>query len=129
MDLGWRSDYATGHPILDRDHKLLLDTIATLFDGWCDHGTINDILRMLERYVIAHFEREETIMRLTQYPDQAAHQAQHEGFRATVARLRARWASHDDGGIKAEIAQELSQWLQGHILDSDRRIADWVRGV
>ncbi len=127
MIIGWRDDYAIGHPDIDGDHRALMDALAILSTGYCETDLVDTQIKMLERYTIEHFAREERLMRQIGYPEIDRHLALHEQFRASVRRLRTLWAGVNTPEIQTEIVRELSQWLENHILVADRDYGKWLQ--
>ncbi|CAA7625194.1 bacteriohemerythrin [Magnetospirillum sp. SS-4] len=127
MTIGWRDEYAIGHSEIDQDHRSLMDALAVLSSGYCEADLVDTQIKLLERYTIEHFAREEQLMRGIGYPDIDAHLALHDQFRDSVRRLRAQWAAGYTPELQAEIAAELSHWLEKHILAADHDYGAWLR--
>jgi hemerythrin len=126
MRIGWCDEYAIGHSDIDGDHRALMDVLVILSAGYCEADLVDTQIKMLERYIIEHFAREERLMRQIGYPEIERHLALHGQFRATVRRLRTLWAGDNSPELQTEIVGELSQWLENHILVADRDYSSWL---
>lgn len=127
MELIWKPEYEIGHPEVDQDHRMLILVLGVLSQGYCDRDLVESQIKILERYVVEHFGREEHLMRQAGYPHLEAHLALHTQFRADVSRIRRQWmTSGDDPELQAEISETLSHWLVNHILGADRAYGPWL---
>ncbi|RAU22311.1 hypothetical protein CU669_09320 [Paramagnetospirillum kuznetsovii] len=124
-----RAPHAIGHPDIDRAHSALADVIGVLSAGYCDADLVDTQIKILERYVIEHFALEESLMFDSGYPDLAEHKALHQYFREKVRRLRAQWAETGHPDLHKSIAEDLSDWLSGHIESADRAYIPWILGT
>jgi len=123
----WHERYATGHPEIDRQHRVLFGMIDTIGDaGQMDYGDGVQVVLDLMKYVVQHFGYEEGLMQTYGYPDAEAHRGLHADLGRTVQRLRDGMV---DGSIdQAELKRFLDDWLQHHIGDNDRRLAGFLAG-
>ncbi|MDO8606617.1 MAG: hemerythrin family protein [Phaeospirillum sp.] len=126
MTTHWLCEYELGHPEIDRDHRALIEVLAILSMGYCDRDLVDTQVKILERYVIDHFEHEESLMRQGGFPELAHHLDLHAQFRADVKRMRAEWVAGENPDLQAEIAAELSHWLINHIQGADRAYIPWI---
>ena len=129
MDVHWKDEYATGHADMDKDHRTLVDILAVLATGYCEHDLVDSQIKMLERYVAGHFAREERLMTAGGFPDLAAHLEQHQHFRDDVRRMRQQWNAGDNPKLQAEIIDRLTHWLLEHIAVADRAYVPWIAGA
>jgi hemerythrin len=126
----WDESYSLGIPIIDRQHKKLIDMTNTLYEG-CLAGdntartyfmrTIHDAVE----YVQYHFTSEERLLRRIGYPDFAAHKKQHEDFvRKIIEEVR----SFNDGKrfVPNNFVRFLRDWVLAHIAVSDRLYAKYL---
>ncbi|CAA7625135.1 Hemerythrin-like metal-binding protein [Candidatus Terasakiella magnetica] len=122
----WQADYEIGHREIDRDHKMVLEILSTLAHDHCEPDLIDSQIKILEWYVIHHFEREERLMRDAAYPDLPHHRTLHDGFRDKVRTMREAFPVDKAAEAQARIFTELGQWWVSHIRSCDRAFIPWV---
>ncbi|MDA8099900.1 MAG: bacteriohemerythrin [Nitrospiraceae bacterium] len=104
---------------------------VALIDGIQGQTKVNDTLHYLETFVQEHFETEERLMALHQYPYLQHHRQEHANFVQTIAAIRQRAleaGSDSSAVIAVEIEQRLGQWLLGHIATVDRMMGEFLEG-
>ena len=86
------------------------------------HGsaTSRQVLDKLADYTRTHFAVEESLMRVSNYPDFAAHKQNHEDLIAQVQALQEKLDS-GQGAITFELLHFLKVWLTRHINEADKR--------
>lgn len=130
----WSDTLATGVAEVDRQHRILVDTLAEARTKLTDYGMpeahFEQLTRDLLAYAIYHFDTEERLMRDHRYaeaaPDEAAaHLAQHRAFSAEVMRRRAdaRVGSPEAGRA---LLTFLEGWLVNHIMTTDQRLGAFL---
>ena len=127
--LAWRETFSVGVQEIDEQHQHLiamLNQVADLAERGRDDGRLAAILIRLVRYTEVHFALEERLMRLHCYPSAVAHIGQHQALIRKVLDFR----NHlRNGGpaLISELLLFLTQWLERHILGSDRRLGAFLR--
>jgi hemerythrin len=119
----WNSHLETGNAVVDNDHKALINQINAL-DAALKAGTAKEelgpMIGFLDKYVRAHFAREEGIMRTVKCPASGqncvAHLALVRKLDGWVIRLKTGGATTS---LVLEIYREASAWLQQHIVKVD----------
>lgn len=129
----WTDELVTGVAAMDEQHRILINSINdanTRLIGHASAEMLEQISRDLLSYALYHFETEEEIMYKTNYaaasPEGAEeHLKQHREFSNRVVTMRE--------GIKAgnpvsreELIDFLQDWLVKHILNVDKRLAEYV---
>ncbi|MDR1618463.1 MAG: bacteriohemerythrin [Treponema sp.] len=126
----WDESYSLGIPIIDRQHKKLIDMTNTLYKG-CLAGdgaaqtwfmrTIHDAVE----YVRYHFTTEEKLLQRIGYPEFAAHKKQHEDF---VRKIIEEVQSFNDGKrfVPNNFVRFLRDWVLAHIAVSDKLYAKYL---
>ena len=125
----WTDSMSVGVPLLDEDHKVLIQLINRLHDGLvadAEPVALNEILDRLVAYIEFHFTREEKVMEACRYPGAGAHHEQHEGFTQYIYDLRDRSAREGDQVITKELLEYLKNWLNHHILIQDMAYKPYV---
>lgn len=123
----WSADLALGIPVIDHQHKRIIDYINALEDATFT-GNIDDTKHAIEGlvdYTLTHFEFEEELQRDAGYPLLKAHKAVHGNFMARIGAYRERSKSGED--VAAELLSVLKVWLTTHIKGDDRDYVEYVK--
>lgn len=117
----WKAEYSVGHPVLDKQHRGLIQVINKLTKETATGGMIAYVFDELDHYVKEHFRFEEKLLREAGFDDYKAHKAQHRVFEQWLRAVR---QSLNVGGLSAPLLAEsvnayLRSWLINHILKSD----------
>ncbi len=117
----WSDDFLTGIQQIDDQHRWLVDAINKLHDANIqadpDREMVGDVLHGLVEYAINHFIVEEDLFKRFDYPESAAHLAEHNGFNRKATALLDQF---EKGEAVNEAALEfLKDWLKHHILEID----------
>lgn len=122
----WNSSFEIGIPLIDAQHRRLVDLINELATAITDGGKlprIEALIRELMDYAGKHFADEEKLLERAPLADgeKSRHREAHHGFVEKVARIAER-----DDLLQADVAEQVLEflvtWLVSHILGSDRKI-------
>lgn len=134
--LTWRDTWTLGISAMDEDHHamaMLLDRIGSSFAvGAVGVPTARRLQRSLARLrelTRVHFAREETLMRETDYPDLLNHKAEHDMLLAELTIFTREAEAGGLARLEPGLLEALKGWFLGHLLDDDRRLADYLRSV
>jgi len=117
----WDETYSVRIKRLDEQHQKLFALLNALHDAMRQgrgQTIVQDTLRELATYTVSHFQAEEELMRKSNYPGLAAHQAEHQRFVAKVRQL-----SEDvQAGrhVSIDLVNFVRDWLPQHIQRTDR---------
>ena len=121
----------TGNPIIDSEHKSLIDAINSLLDACASgHGRdkIFQTMQFLLDYTEKHFSHEEKLQQQSGYPDYANHKQLHEGFKRTVRQLA---EDFNKKGPTVELVSrvntQVGTWLVAHIKREDVKVAAHIK--
>jgi len=126
----WNDAFSVGIQKIDEQHKKFFSITNLLFDsmrGAQDREVIGSVLKELQQYVVYHFKAEESLMKMYNYPNMNAHKQEHDGAIHIVNKLVLDY----ERGIQTvdiELLKFLSDWIQSHILQVDRKYIPYVRG-
>lgn len=125
VQFSWTDDLYTGSPLIDGDHRRLIDLVNAFFQSMQsgqDGGGVSKAMNDLVAYAGEHFGREEAEMQRTQYFAELAHRAEHSKLLKQLLDLK---KMLDAGGRmnNPAVADFLSQWLRDHILTADMKFA------
>jgi hemerythrin len=119
----WDPSYCVKVSKCDEDHKKLFSLLNTLHDAMSTgkgREVIQQIVTELAEYTKYHFSREEQLFRQTNYPDLAAHVAQHKMFVKKVEEFQSDLrAGHVNQSVA--VTEFIKDWLSNHIKQSDRQ--------
>jgi hemerythrin-like metal-binding protein len=121
--ISWDEMLATGHAVLDEDHRQLVALVNQLADRVVNHKGAQDYLALLGELVAhtrAHFSREERLMAGCDYPDAGAHKSEHERLLQDANDYLSR---QDAGSPSVSMLYFFDQWLTRHIATWDRDLA------
>jgi hemerythrin len=118
----WTEEYAVGVEEIDEQHKELVRLLNNLHQAIHErHGSeaSRRILNDLAEYTRVHFAVEESLMRISNYPDFANHKKIHTVLIEQVHELQSKLDS-GSARISFELLHFLKQWLMHHIIESDK---------
>ncbi|MDR3139217.1 MAG: bacteriohemerythrin [Treponema sp.] len=126
----WEDRYSLGIPLIDEQHKKLVDMTNDLYRGCLQgdeaardyfmkavHGTVD--------YVKYHFAAEEKILEKIRYPGLAEHKREHEGF---VKKVFEDVKSFEEGRkfVPNLFVRYLKDWILAHIAVEDKKYAEYI---
>ena len=127
--MSWNQSYVVGNETIDGQHRRLVDLINELADAM-DEGKGRDalggVLEELVDYTATHFKDEEAIFSATAYPEAKGHRIQHEDLTQQVMKLRGEFRSGANV-LSADTLSFLREWLNGHILGTDKGYSPYLR--
>jgi hemerythrin len=118
----WKDFYSVGEPILDQQHRQIIEIINDLYDALqCEEEqrAIPPLLERIVQYTRNHFQYEERILREIGAPDFDRHKACHDRMtQDTIQRCG------QAGTVTGrELLQFLQQWWLSHIQSVDKQYA------
>jgi hemerythrin len=121
----WDPSYSVSVRKLDEQHQKLFALLNALHEAMRQgkgQAMVQDILRELATYTVTHFRAEEELMRKTNFPGFAAHQAEHQKFVARVTQFTEDLKAGRNAS-PITILGFIKDWLAAHILRTDRSYA------
>lgn len=121
----WDGSLATGHDLVDDQHKVLLSIFNEYVDSvrsGRDPQTVEATLVRLSDYASTHFAEEEQLMRDVGYPDELirAHTAEHRRLSERTRELILAYrVGEESSGMLTTLLRE---WLADHIGGADREL-------
>jgi hemerythrin len=131
LDNEWFEKYRIGVPLIDADHLNLFMEVARFNEHLQSGMTAEELgksLNFLDKYVGAHFSREEMLMREKAYPQYTQHKALHLQLKKIVFAVRRVFQTDMDKVDKEKLNQFLHDWLVEHILKVDAKLVSYVNG-
>jgi len=131
-DNEWFEQYKIGVPLIDADHLNLFMEVAR-FNEHLQSGMsaeeLGKSLNFLDKYVGAHFAREEMLMREKTYPYYTQHKTLHLQLKKVVFAVRRVFETDIEKVDKEKLHQFLRDWLIEHILKVDTKLVPYVNGA
>lgn len=128
--LNWSNDFSVNNLTIDTQHKKLVQLLNDLFEAM-SQGKGGDVLEKvfndLLKYTVDHFSTEEAIMKLHNYPDAAAHKAEHDKLTQEVVIQYEKFKS-GNAALSVPLLNFLKQWLSNHILSVDMQFGKYLAG-
>lgn len=123
----WSDDLSVNIKEIDRQHKMLVDSINELWRAMKDgeaREVIGGILEGLVDYTKVHFTYEEDLMKKHNYPGLAHQLNAHKNFVQKVSDFEEK---HKQGKfmLSIEVMNYLKEWLQKHILVTDKKYTSY----
>jgi hemerythrin len=122
----WEEKYSTGIQSIDSQHKEIFNYLNSLLDamklGQADKVLFQIVLE-LEKYAIVHFQKEEFFFERFNYSAASEHIQEHRLFMQKVASLKSDLKS-GKMVISIELLNFLKDWIDNHILISDKAYSD-----
>lgn len=122
----WNENYVFNIPVIDEQHKKLIDLIEDaenlLSDAQEGMDCIDEvvgILEELEDYTVSHFDEEEKLMLAADYEGYDEHHMEHTFFIKKVDKALAADLDSDPVNQLIGICSFLKNWVTHHILDID----------
>jgi hemerythrin len=121
----WRQSLSMGIPILDRQHRGLLQMTNDLFTG-CLYGRkiseayFRTVSHKMMDHIKTHFLTEELMMEKSKYPYIADHQKQHREF---IDDMNGHMGKFENGEKLApqNFVRQLREWFMTHIAIVDKK--------
>ena len=133
MAYNWNSTLETGHPLIDLQHKELINAVNGLLAA-CQQGQgagkIGPTLDYLTTYTKRHFVDEEALQQKSNYPDYPNHRKCHEDLVKVITDLSAELKQTGPTTIVTQkITRNIGNWLVNHIQQQDAKLVAHLKKV
>ncbi|HTF99682.1 MAG TPA: bacteriohemerythrin [Nitrospirota bacterium] len=124
----WNDNYSVNISEVDEQHKRLIGLLNEMYDAMSvgkGRDVLGSVLKKLLDYTQYHFSTEERLFREHGYPESEAHKRKHNELTEKTKKLQ---ESFDRGNkmITIDVMLFLSDWLNVHILDEDKRYSHFL---
>jgi hemerythrin len=125
----WRPELELGVDMMDRHHRGMVRLCGAILEtAGTRTGTMaaGNLFLELVGLTAMHFEAEEELMRRSQFPGRMDHQDRHHELSLLLQswEIRARRARP----LNSSFLQHLNQWVENHILGSDKGFSRFLLG-
>lgn len=120
--LEWGPAWVSGHPVIDKDHKMLVQYVNELNHAMlhgAGHDVASDVLNKLVQYTVDHFAREEVIWTQGGLASLDNHKRIHANLVEKVKAFQQDFAS-GKATLTTELMTFLRQWLINHVFKTDK---------
>ncbi|MCB1959909.1 MAG: hemerythrin family protein [Rhodocyclaceae bacterium] len=127
----WSDSYCAGIQEVDEQHKELLialNEVAAAVREGADTARQRALLDALAENARAHFSLEESLMRVSNYPEFQSHKQLHEELMGQMLGVQERLDLGEEC-ISFELLHFLKVWLINHINEADRRFCVYFLSV
>jgi diguanylate cyclase (GGDEF)-like protein/PAS domain S-box-containing protein/hemerythrin-like metal-binding protein len=122
----WENSHMVGVEEIDEQHRNLVYLVNRLNDA-LKHGESKETtMLMFDELLVAtthHFDTENRYMAQYHYPEQVAHEAEHARLVDEALQMKAQFRD----GRELLALQSIKDWLLGHILYLDKKMATHLR--
>lgn len=133
MSIRWTQDWSVGEPVIDDQHRELVDRVNALLEAVGQNRSraeIANTMVFLEVYILRHFRDEERLMERTGYPLIEAHRLVHQTFEGVFSRLKEEYEREGPtAAFAAELNVRVSGWLVTHVGKLDRAFGEYLAGL
>jgi hemerythrin len=124
----WSDALSVGVKEIDDQHKGLINMLNELNKaiqgGWGKEARKEVIDKLIE-YTRVHFTTEESVMRISGYPDVEAHKKQHETLIVMVSDYVKKY-EQDPNASSYDLLFFLKRWLTEHIVKTDKTLGEYL---
>jgi len=124
----WDNAFSVGNQQIDEHHKKFFLIINSLYDSMKTgerEEVLLTVLREMKQYAEYHFKAEESLMKMYSFPDYSNHKAEHEEAIQKVNKFMVDYERREDK-LAIDVLNFLSNWLQNHILQTDRKYIPFI---
>jgi hemerythrin-like metal-binding protein len=122
----FESNHLVGIEEIDEQHRNLVYLVNRLNDALKHNEAKETTLLMFDELLVAtthHFDTESRYMTSYHYPEQSAHEVEHAHLVNEALQLKTQFRD----GRELLALQSIKDWLLGHIVFSDKRMAVYLR--
>ncbi len=126
----WSDRLSVGIPSIDTQHKQLVSIINKLYEAMSTgkaNAIMGDLFNELVKYTQFHFANEENLFKTHGYPQAEQHKKEHAALVKQAAELQEKFKS-GSVTISLTVANFLKDWLNNHIVVSDKAYAPYLIG-
>ena len=129
LTIAWNDRYLIGIPMIDNQHKYLLQLLNTLYADYASNQDTEYLAALFDNliaYASYHFALEERWMIGQQYPLLPEHKKEHATFSAQVKQMQLEYGENGKD-VSLQAITFLYHWLTDHIQGSDFNFGCFIR--
>ena len=124
----WTDAINVGVDAIDKDHQVLLSLYNRVTHRSSDETNVDDVIAKLIDYTRYHFEREEALMEVCDYPNVEEHRELHRKFVKEVSAKADMWRKERSQESPVQFRTFFKDWLFNHIIGQDIKILPYTKG-
>lgn len=131
MFIEWQDIYLTGNPIVDKEHKALVDSINDIHSAIKYRGDTEHALKTFHQLIKAtqdHFSSEESLMQKCNYSKYTEHKEKHDTLLDELKILVDNFSNNPESLCLNGVVF-LKQWFLEHAVDDDLNFAKAVNDI
>jgi len=128
----WGDQFTIDGGIIDKDHKTwfgLVNEFNESIPSFESPGQMLSILASIKKYTQTHFQREEKLQQILDFPFYEEHKKEHEALVEKLNGLIKKVMQENENNvteIAVEIGSFLQEWITGHVIESDLPLKPFV---
>ena len=128
----WKDQFAIDGGVIDKDHKTLFGLVNEFNEsipGLESPGQMLSILASIKKYTQTHFQREEKLQQILEFPFCEEHKKEHQALVEKLNGLIKKVLQGNEDNvieIAAEIGLFLQEWITEHVIESDLALKSYV---
>ncbi len=124
MPIVWRNKMSIGEPMIDSDHKQLIELLNSYEDAVNsrDLALLKSTFAGLLKYTETHFNREESLMQAIHYKGYQDHHEAHLDLIDELHTFHKQIMSKTGHIDLPEVSRFLHDWLVNHVLNEDMKL-------
>ena len=127
--LEFNDSLSVGNEVLDDDHKRLIDLCNKAFSAVGDGDNPQVVAEILDELIIyaqGHFQREEYLMFVCNYPEYGTHKSLHRDLEEQVNEYKDNYFRDPNLTSAGDIYKFLSDRLLQHIISEDLKYVSYL---
>lgn len=127
MSIVWHDGLKTGIPIIDEQHKFIIETLSGIETSKLTESEIYQIFMDLQAYLSDHFKTEEKYMIDTDYPGYEGHKANHKKVLSDCKNILTHNITHKLSDITFNFVTYMENWFTKHYAEEDIRLVEYLK--
>jgi diguanylate cyclase (GGDEF)-like protein/hemerythrin-like metal-binding protein len=130
IHMPWRDTYALGHPVIDAQHKAILNLSNKLLDlvaSEAGAARIEAAMKALQQHIKTHFSEEERILAGAGYPQLELHRQAHRYLLETTDQMEQN-LHQGETDFRSLLDFLINRVVKEHLLQDDMAFKRWVNG-
>jgi len=126
----WKEEYSVGVALFDDQHKKMFGFINDLYDEVVSvkkSDVLSPTLAALVEYAKKHFKDEEDNLKFHNFPELTHHEEEHNKLTKNVNEF-VEELKNSDSLITMKVIYFLLDWIMDHILDTDKKYSQFLKG-
>lgn len=122
----WEKEFETGIDVIDFQHKVVLsrgNEVMRELNNKSSKYIIEMLLKDLIDYLFNHFNFEESLFDFISYIDIEKHLIEHQYFRDKLISIINKFLN-DEKSIEEDLTLFLNEWINTHILITDKKLGN-----